>query len=335
MLKNDIQSLKHHLYNRDFGKAFAEEGGLEAYAVRWSPGRALAYAELFREVDGLEKGLEDDGRGTRGTKIVCIGGGAGAEVVAWGGLLGFSPGHEYGGGKGAGVGDDDDEGLRESKWDIVVVDIAPWASVISKLLDAVTMQPISSPDDASDSTEAVTGMLVEAEHFAVGFQQWDVLAMESDELRELCLKASMVTLTFTLNELYTTSVPKTTKMLLNLTGFVEKGCVLLVVDSPGSYSTLALNKSKETDEDTARQQPGDVNGGKEQRAIEKEGKKYPMQWLLDHTLLEAASTSSGVEGKNWEKVRSADSRWFRLREELRYPIALEDMRMQVHVYRRL
>ncbi|KAL8917910.1 MAG: hypothetical protein Q9172_005641 [Xanthocarpia lactea] len=197
------------------------------------------------------------------------------------------------------------------------------------------MQPISSPDDASDSTKTVNGMLVEAEHFAVGFQQRDVLAMGSDELRELCLKASTVTLTFTLNELYTTSIPKTTKLLLDLTSFVEKGCVLLVVDSPGSYSTLALNKSKEMDEDRARQQPGDVDGGKKQRAIEKDGKKYPMQWLLDHTLLEAASTSPGVEGKQWEKLRSADSRWFRLREELRYPIALEDMRMQIHIYRRL
>ncbi len=331
-LRNDIQSLKHHLYNRDFGKAFAEEGGLEAYAVRWSPGRALAYAELFREVDGLEKGLEDEGRRR---KIVCIGGGAGAEVVALAGLLGLTSGDEYGGGKGVGVGDDDDEGLRGRKWDIVIVDIAPWASVISKLVDAVTLQPISSPDDASDSTKAVNGMLVEAEHFAVGFQQRDVLAMESDELSELCLKASMVTLTFTLNELYTTSISKTTKLLLDLTSFVEKGCVLLVVDSPGSYSTLALNKSKEMDEDTARQQLDDVDVGRERRPTEKEGKKYPMQWLLDHTLLEVASTSSGVEGKHWEKVRSADSRWFRLREEMKYPIALEDMRMQVHVYRRL
>ena len=85
--------------------------------------------------------------------------------------------------------------------------------------------------------------------------------------------------------------------------------MLLVVDSPGSYSTVSLNGAD---------------------------KNYPMQWLLDHTLL--ADTSGGKakeEVRMWEKVQEDDSRWFRLDDRLSYPIELENMRMQLHLYRRL
>ena len=41
-----------------------------------------------------------------------------------------------------------------------------------------------------------------------------------------------------------------------------------------------------------------------------------------------------VEGAvTWEKLESADSVWFRLAEGLRYPIPLENMRYQMHLYR--
>jgi 25S rRNA (uracil2843-N3)-methyltransferase len=93
---------------------------------------------------------------------------------------------------------------------------------------------------------------------------------------------------------------------------MPKGAILLVVDSPGSYSTINLNGAE---------------------------KKYPMQWLLDHTLLEQASSdakeSAHADGAKWEKVHEEESRWFRLDASLAYPIDLENMRMQVHLYRRL
>lgn len=64
-----------------------------------------------------------------------------------------------------------------------------------------------------------------------------------------------------------------------------------------------------------------------------------MKFLLDHTLLTVA------EGM-WEKLVSQDSRWFRrdANSKLHYNvdleggqgfIKLEDMRFQIHVYRRL
>lgn len=78
------------------------------------------------------------------------------------------------------------------------------------------------------------------------------------------------------------------------------GTVLLVVDSPGSYSETTVGKSS---------------------------KKYPMQWLMDKVL-------SSVDGeRKWNKLESNESLWYRLSDGLEYPIQLENMRYQMHVYK--
>jgi len=82
----------------------------------------------------------------------------------------------------------------------------------------------------------------------------------------------------------------------------------LVVDSPGSYSETMVGS---------------------------ESKKYPMKWLLDHTLLEKENKDDKDSLAKWEKIVSEDSRWFRLANSLQYPIPLENMRYQIHLYRRL
>ncbi len=319
--------------------------------MRWSAGRGCAYSDVFGEVrvnllgvgDGDGDGDGDGGKGeTKRRKVVCLGGGAGAEVVALGGM---------------GEGKEGEEGEEEWEWDIVVVDMAPWGSVLRKLETAMTASSSAGTSD-SDSTGTADRRPLDPAKCNVIFQQRDILALSDEDLRDLCRETTMVTLMFTLNELYGISIAKTTGMLLDLTGGVERGCLLVVVDSPGSYSTLALNhhnhnkknkngsrSAEEEEEEGESVDSGDVEKEKEKEK-QKEVKKYPMKWLLDHTLLEVASaagagggdrgTKSDAEGgKRWEKIQSEDSRWCRLREELRYPIALEDMRMQVHVYRRL
>ena len=45
------------------------------------------------------------------------------------------------------------------------------------------------------------------------------------------------------------------------------------------------------------------------------------------------SSKNASGEKQWEKVHAQDSRWFRLPKGLRYPIELEDMRYQVHLYK--
>lgn len=60
-------------------------------------------------------------------------------------------------------------------------------------------------------------------------------------------------------------------------------------------------------------------------------KKYPMHWLLSHTLMETAKGS-------WERVVSEESKWWRLPDgetKLGYPMQLENMRFQVHLFKRV
>lgn len=123
-----IQKVKQHLYDRDFKKAFEGKASLEAYAIRWSPSRALAYLDIFCNLPqfamdtagclwkvppppfGSATGIfsstatdVDDENGslksrqqeqerqttvpsdqTENLRVVCLGGGSGAELVALG-----------------------------------------------------------------------------------------------------------------------------------------------------------------------------------------------------------------------------------------------------------
>ena len=96
-----LQEVKRFLYHRDFVRAFERDEYREAYAVRWSPSRTLGYLEIFEEVvDGIwdvknrdateKESLEDDSKRLQPEneiKIVCLGGGAGAEMVSLAGVL--------------------------------------------------------------------------------------------------------------------------------------------------------------------------------------------------------------------------------------------------------
>ncbi|PYI06843.1 hypothetical protein BO78DRAFT_429354 [Aspergillus sclerotiicarbonarius CBS 121057] len=349
--KNLIQTIKAHLYNRDFDSAFTDAGEdlLRAYALRWSASRALGYVGVFKALmGGLLRGRsggERQGEGEEGTHVVCIGGGAGAEIVAlagawrdWSGSGSESESESEEMGVVEGVakikldghhGDEEEEGLstttaaptpaakeevvdkrHHSRLDITAVDIADWSSVVSRLSTAIQSPAVMGPK--SHPAPLYGGEI------NIDFQKLDVLTAEEKQLRGLLRcegkgrGTALVTLMFTLNELFSTSMAKTTGFLLRLTDLLGPGTVLLVVDSPGSYSTLKLGKSEE----------GEVRE-----------RQYPMKFLLDHTLLSVA------EGK-WERVLSQDSRWWRrdaarLRYEVGEGAGLEDMRYQVHVYRRL
>lgn len=319
-----LQEVKTALFNREFDKAFGNEEYLEAYAARWSPTRALCYASALT---GIRTHLEDlcsvyirDGKADAITtgeekeeeeeeqkataviplKVLAIGGAA-AEAVAFGSYL--------------------NQQQQASIGEITLLDIAPWAGVVEKLRVGLTTPPVLSKY-ASAAAQAANAALVDPGRLRdVTFCQHDVLGLDSDELTSLVIGSSsssssshssgpthpppaiLVTLLFTLNELFTAGgIGKTTKFLLTLTSVLRTGSLLLVIDSPGSYSETTVGK---------------------------ESKRYPMQWLLDKILL-----GTEEDDNTWEKVESSDSVWFRLGQELRYPIQLEDMRYQIHLYRR-
>jgi 25S rRNA (uracil2843-N3)-methyltransferase len=284
-------------------------------------------------------GSEEGSRGNTSTRAICLGGGAGAEIVAlaaaWRDLE--DGGHGEGGEGGIaaleeGVGcvslnEKKDAGksvAAESapRLSVAAVDIADWSIVVDRLSNT-----IASPNVPTQKTSKYQPPLLGSHggtDLSVTFSRKDVLGLAESDLRDLILGTTtttpspsplpslLITLMFTLNELFTTNMAKTTGLLLQMTEILPAGAVLLVVDSPGSYSTLKLGKAKD--------------GAAQER-------QYPMKFLLDHTLLSVA------KGK-WERVLTQDSRWWRrdvarLRYEVGEGAGLEDMRYQVHVYRRL
>ena len=224
-------------------------------------------------------------------KVACLGAGAGAEIVAFAAYL-----HQLS------SGDPADGAI---KLDLIVIDSADWSLHVENLYKTVT-QPLKISAYASNAIQAANIPLVNSGMFECRFQKSDLLKMDLSELQTLLQGVDLVTLNFTLNELYSVSLSLTQRFLLNLGTCLQKGALFLVVDSPGSYSTVRLN-------------------GKE--------KTYPMQWLLDHALIPDV-TSSG-DATLWTKLVSDDSRWFRLAKSLSYPIDLENMRYQIHLYQRV
>lgn len=295
-----VQEAKAALFERDFARAFSRPELLRAYAARWSPTRAACYAGVLGRLLGGGDGegvMEEEGEGSRekGELRVVAFGGATAELAALSAFL-----------------------APCEKWknaDIALVDLAPWQSTLDPLYSSLTAQlpptpyvPVPRPPLSSPPGLNYT------------FTQADALSLPTNPtLRAQVSAASLVTLLFTLNELYTSAgVGRTTAFLLSLTGLVRKGAVLVVVDSPGSYAETDVGR----------------DGAK---------RRYPMKWLLDHTLLKQAGEGDG-QGKGggcWEKVREEESVWFRWGEGeegkkkagWRYPVGLEDMRFQMHVYR--
>ncbi|KAG5950293.1 hypothetical protein E4U53_005287 [Claviceps sorghi] len=315
-----LQEIKQALYRRDFATAFGKGEYLETYAARWSPPRALCYASVFlgihhhvealtgpghvaerasmscgqrpSEADDQDQAHGQDGRlgeapgwsAARGKslRMLCIGGCA-AEHVAFASYLQATNRHGT----------------------LTLLDAGPWAHVASLLQSAVTTAPPLSKY-ASASARASNRALLATGQLDFAFAQADVLGLTQDRLAEVVgPHPQIVTLLFTLNELYTEAgIGRTTEFLTALRQVLPAGSLLLVVDSPGSYSEAAIGKDK---------------------------KKYPMQWLLHHTLMQNEASSVHM----WERLESHDSVWFRLSEELRYPIQLESMRYQMHLYRLL
>ncbi|SPN97482.1 uncharacterized protein DNG_00996 [Cephalotrichum gorgonifer] len=299
-LEPTIQKIKGDLFNRDFASAFGTEEHLSVYAARWAPPRALCYSSIFNflrhqfpsllpaeareKVAVVPEGTaqpedELDQRRRPRVRMMSVGGAA-AELTSFAAFLASDP--------------------RAPVGEITLVDSGSWASVVDRLQEKLVNPPQLSKY-ASEAAIAASKPFISPDSLLTTFAQHDVLAVDKDCLARLVgTEPLVVTMLFTLNELYTSGgIGKTTTFLLNLSACLAPGSVLLVVDSPGSYSEAGV---------------GDKS------------KSYPMQWLLDHTLTKTVPDT-------WEKLESCDSVWFRLAESLRYPISLENMRYQIHLYR--
>ncbi|KAF2713643.1 hypothetical protein K504DRAFT_340913, partial [Pleomassaria siparia CBS 279.74] len=318
-LKPVLEEIKNALVRKDFDTAFGSSRYLEAYSVRWSPSRALAYANLLiylsLEVIGDEEWISNlkasDRTPKDAAKIVCFGGGA-ADLVAFAGLLRhLRP--EAAGRPEAAVK------VRPTIMNLHLVDRADWSSVVSSISSNVSTPPILSKY-ASPAVRLSNASLLANRALGVSFTKANILESNTDDLRTVIGHNSvLLTLMFTLNDLYLASIPKTTGFLLKLTVAAPKNTLLLVVDTPGAFTEVAKDPADDNTEEH-------VN----------EPKRYPMHWLMDKVLLDkGVKKEEGIEGvAKWEKIMSDDSRVNKLEEGLRYPV-LENSKFQVHLFRRL
>lgn len=349
-----LQAVKQALYEREFAKAFGDPEYLAVYTTRWSPTRALCYSsilsgirkhldsiiveeevvvvEVTTPLEGEQKQEEEEETETPKDdteedslasqtanlslsppqktttpklNILSIGGGP-AELVALGSFLNQQPSKSLSG-------------------SITLLDSAPYSPLLSLLQTSLTTTPPISKYASAAAKAANVPLLSPASRISSNFIQQDALELGKEGFSRVLLAdkkdkdvvPTLVTLLFTLNELFTSSgIGRTTKFLLDLTASLALGSLLLVVDSPGSYSETTVGKDA--------------------------SKKYPMAWLLDRVLLATdkhGKATAVVEGRKWRKLETRKSSWFRLAEGrggepgLDYPIGLENMRYQLHLYR--
>jgi 25S rRNA (uracil2843-N3)-methyltransferase len=330
-LKPTLHEIKDALNCRDFETAFGKEEYLEAYAIRWGPSRTLGYAQLLawvftqRTEDECVRQLINSTDHQTATKAVCFGGAA-AELMALSGLLRHLRPSEA-----AGKPDQQDaqisEDLDASSMSTGVIsspllrlnllDAADWTSVLSKLKQGLLTPPTLSKYASTTVRTSNVSFLSPgiAEHV---FTRTDILSLSTEDLRTAIGTApALLTLISTLNELYTTSMPRTTAFLRRLQEATPKGSLLLVVDSPGAYSEVAAVSPTE----------GEVK------------RKYPMNLLLDYALLPKPREVEGSEDdkpeRAWEKVIDEASMLYKLDDALKYPVSLENSRFQVHLFKRI
>jgi 25S rRNA (uracil2843-N3)-methyltransferase len=330
-LKPVLQEIRDALNCRDFDKAFGSENYLEAYTIRWSPSRTLGYAQLLAWICTQRAGdlcIQQLGGSTdrqNPAKVVCFGGGA-SEFMALSGLLRYIRPSDAAG-KPQTTDEEVSSGLdalsisppdaSSPLIQMSFLDNADWTSVLSKLDQGLKTPPVLSKY-ASAAVRAANAPFLLPGIVENTFTRSDILSLNTEDLRATIGTApALVTLMSTLNDLYTISMPRTTAFLRRLKDATPKGSLLLVVDSPGACLEVAAANAKEGDEK----------------------REYPMNLLLDYALLpkEQKQDDSDEEQpeRAWEKVVNEPSMVYKLDDALKFPVSLENMRFQVHLFKRI
>lgn len=321
-LKPTLQEIKDALVLRDFDTAFGPEDHKEAYAIRWSPSHALCYAQLLawmcaeRPDDACIKQLLGGTGDGSVARVVCFGGGA-AEIMAFSSLLRYlKPLKAAGRPVEASTEVPHDSDATSASTPLIylnLVDMADWSSVLTKLNQGLNTPPTLSKY-ASATARAANASFLSPGSVEHAFARVDVLSYSPEDLRATIGKdTALITFMFTLNELYATSIPRTNALLAKITEATPKGSLLLVVDSPGACSEIRVGNSEE---------------GEETR-------KYPMNWMMDHALIPKPKDDEEMPEPAWKKMVEEVNMLYKLDESLRHPVSLENMRFQVHLFRRI
>lgn len=229
-LLEQIQKVKTELYNREYIEAFNEDWKRVAYCCRWTPSRSISYASLFSHfpeiVDIITKSNESNNNNNNdnGSRILCVGGGAGAELIAITSI--FTPFiHTK---KKKNIDNDGNNTLLE----VTLIDIVNWDHVIKRIMDQV-------------KEKWLYNNLWET--YKVTFLNHDILRSIDDEdvknvtsLKEL----NLITMLFTTNELFKEDRAGSIRFLQRLNQQCQQGCYLLILESAGSYSHITVGSKR-------------------------------------------------------------------------------------------
>lgn len=177
---------------------------LHAYCARWVPGRALAYRDLILDSDAIVSSLQKQSQRSKPFNVLCVGGGAGSEVLAMASLAKEAP-------------------LEDpTQINVTAVDSGDWSTVLDGLADLVKSR-----------------WKLEEDSFRLSFRYEDILETYGS-MREALGTTSLITSLFTTNELFAASRVKTLSFLNFLTEACSRGTLLLIVESVGSYSEMTV-----------------------------------------------------------------------------------------------
>lgn len=329
-LKPMLRAINTALLQEDLQTAFGTREYREGYALRWSPSRSLAYANVLawicdqrREDDWVKRLLDylmsaqTDHEPQKAATAVCFGGNA-AEVMAFAALLRHLRSDAAGKPESEQCSDQTEQ-RKEPLLKIHIVDIADWSSVVSALETGLTTPPPLSKY-ASATARASNAALLSSHALDVTFTCVNILDFTTDDLRSMIgPEPTLISFLLTLNDLYSTSVSKTTALLRKLETALPRGSLLLVLDSPGASYEVVVAGRREANQSDGRRQ------------------SFQMSWLLDRALMQRSpKDEEGTETPPlWEKLVDEGTKHHMLEDKLRYPVSLENIKFQVHVFRRL
>jgi 25S rRNA (uracil2843-N3)-methyltransferase len=336
-LKSILTEIKKALDGQDFERAFGSPESMEAYAVRWSPSRALCYAAvlaelceefreetciqglLIREASNADRSSKSSRNMSCSAKAVCFAGGP-AEIMAFGALLRYLcpdsgamttqsvstsgitsplPGSKSGSGSSP-------PSPPLPLLDLHIVNATSWTAAISSLQSGLTTPPTLSKY-ASASARANNAAFICPSVLKTSFQQCNILEADQNELSSMIGKGPvLITLFSTVNDFLASNVAKYTAFLLKLSNAAPNNSLLLIIDNLDAKNTQ-----------------------------ENEKKTYPMNYLLDLVLTEKQLSAAAGQKPAWEKLLGNQNRLFRVPEILKYRIGLENFRFQVYLFKKL
>lgn len=204
-LQEHIQQVKGDLYRRDYLAAFDNDDKRFAYASRWTPSRALAYSSLFSSLEPVNKLLGDE---HAKINVLCVGGGAGSELVGLGSV--FSRLKEF-------------HPNSDSCMNVEIVDIADWGKVTTNVASYMKSNWVHQ-------NECLNSKFLCADILATNLELIGIANMD------------LVTLMFTTNELFSEKRKDTVKFLLALNQNCKPGSLLLIAESAGSFLNIKIGE---------------------------------------------------------------------------------------------